>query len=266
MINFINLLKHKFLPRHKLKFKDYFFEIDNHRFKIKSENLLNKNMILWTIKQPYSDHKANHNLIYEKYQSKEFLKLIKTSENFIDLGCQIGYYSLLANEINTTKNIILIDISKQAIKAAKLNFKNNYNKKNVFFHNQALGINRVKYNLWIENVSKRGKKIEDIINVSNYNFNSNDLFKIDIEGYEFSYFQTLRNFIKQTKIKLLFSLHVDEILKLSNNKFLLRDIINDLLKMYNKIYYLSENNGEKIFIRNFEEIPKDNKYPLIICK
>ena len=85
-----------------------------------------------------------------------------------------------------------------------------------------------------------------------------DVIKIDIEGYEYTYFDTIQKYIKENKPILFFSLHKEFIENLSKNNIKMEYIIKDLIKIYSSIYYINDHISNKLKISNTSQIPQND--------
>ena len=158
---YINVIIHK-LKKIKKILENIFFKkkkiywLDKNKFFIDTNNIVNYEFIRWAKNQEYSKDIGEDKFIYEKYQTELFESYIKNSKSFVDIGCQIGFYSLIANEYDNIKNILSLDISKECIQATKFNFKNNHTKIKILLFNEALGPKR---GLFILGKSKKMEKL-----------------------------------------------------------------------------------------------------------
>jgi len=268
---YINIMIHKLKKIKKilesiLSKKKKIYWLDKNKFFIDTKNIVNYEFIRWAKKQEYSKDIGKDKFIYEKYQTELFESYIKNSKSFVDIGCQIGFYSLIANEYDNIKNILSLDISKECIKATKINFKNNsYKNKNIIISNEALGPKNITYSFWAEKSKKDGKSLKEILINNNLSLTKKDVIKIDIEGYEYSYFDTIQNYIKETKPILFFSLHKEFIENLSNNNVRMEYIIKDLRTIYPVIYYVNDHISNKFKISNISQIPQNDLNPVLVC-
>ena len=264
MINWLRKIK-KIILSIYIKKRKVYWTSKNHFF-LDNKNIINYEFIRWAQNQEYSKNLTKDFFVYEKFQSEVFIDLIKSSKTFVDIGCQIGFYSLIANEYDNIKNILCLDVSSECIKATKLNFKNNKkNNKKIIINKDALGPKKINYSFWAENSNGNGKSLDEIIKKDNLILTTKDIIKIDIEGYEYTYFDTIQKYLLQNKPILFFSLHKTFITELSKNKLLFTEIINDLSKIYSNIFYINDHESDKIKINNSNQIPKDNENPVLIC-
>ena len=248
-----------------IKKKRYYWKEKNNFF-IDSKNIINSEFIKWALKQKYSNNLPVNIFIYEKFQTEIFLKYINKAKTFVDIGCQIGFYSLIANEYKNVKNILAIDISNECVDATKLNFKNNFRKnKNVVVKNQAIGSDTIKYSFWAEKAISKGDTLLNIVIKNNLVLSKNDLIKIDIEGFEYTYFNTIKEFLKINKPTIFFSLHKNFIKKLSNDSINLFNILDDLLELYQNVLYISDHTSVQYRLKYSHELPADDDNPVILC-
>ena len=157
----------------------------------------------------FSDHKTEMKIYFERKESKEINYLTENlSKNgwFIDIGSNIGLYSLSVASLNTPKKIykiLSIEPNPKAIKRLKnnfelLEFEKRYLKKRFYIIKCAIGKNKKKGYLDIsENIEnakvlkkKIGKKlvkikIDKIHNlIKRFKIKKISGLKIDTEGYE----------------------------------------------------------------------------------
>jgi len=265
MINIKNLIKKKI--KYLFHSDEIYYWNNYNGFKINTSNLINREFINWSLKQPYSNNLDKKIFIYEKYQSLIFEKYIKKAKIFIDLGCQIGFYSLLANQHTNIEEIYLVDISKSCIEASRYNMDNNYSSnKKIKIINDALGTGNVTYNHWADKSRVKGKNIYELLKLNKQTKISNeDIIKIDIEGHEYTYNETIKEFLKKNKPTLFFSLHKDFINKLSGNQSIYEEIIKDLLKTYKKLFYLNDHSEFFYEIKSSIDIPREDINPVLVC-
>ena len=248
-----------------LKKKRYYWKEKNNFF-IDNKNIINSEFIKWSLKQKYSQNLPENIFIYEKFQTEIFLKFIDKASTFVDIGCQIGFYSLIANEYKNVKNILAIDISKECVEATKLNFKNNFRKnKNIIIKNKAIGNDTIKYSFWAEKAIIKGDTLLNILKKDNLILSKNDLIKIDIEGFEYSYFITIKEFLIINKPTIFFSLHKNFIKTLSNDNVNLFKILDDLLDLYENVFYISDHTNVKYRLKHSNDLPSEDDNPVILC-
>ena len=156
----------------------------------------------------YSDKKTEMKIYFQRKENKE-IKFIKNNlENnswFIDVGSNLGLYSLFAAAMNShKKNITVISIEpnpKMTLRLKEnLNLlinQNNYVKKRFFIINKALGYRKKNGFLDISGLNPHSKiikkknknyitvKIDTLLNIiKKYKINKIGCVKIDTEGSE----------------------------------------------------------------------------------
>jgi len=183
----------------------------------------------------------------EKKTKHFFLNNIKKGDIFIDVGANIGEYSLIAaKKVGSNGKVFAIEPLKENTNWLKKNFLlNNFNNYEIL--ENAIGNKSRKMSLYRKNseigygfldpvVGKKQmletikidvKSIDDILNLKN--IEKVNMLKIDVEGYEYEVLQGCKNSFKQKKIeKIICEIHLDYLREKGINK--------------NKIYsYLQEN-------------------------
>lgn len=139
------------------------------------------------------------NKIWEPFETSLFIKLINKKENFIDVGANIGYYTLLGSKLLKTKGkVYSFEPELRNIKIFKENIKQNKVYNTILFENVCSNNNKSVYltlsknNLGDHRVSKN-KKLNSIKTSSillddvfkKFKFIP-DLVKVDTQGYEFN--------------------------------------------------------------------------------
>ena len=167
-------------------------------------------------------------LFFEREEEiKEHFKM-NPGETFVDIGANVGYYSLLIAEDNPDTKIISIEAHPDNFAAMNKNFKVN-NFKNIVSINKAItsrsGGKIRLYEYWLES----GQKRTGTFNISNkYNTESfvevscdsldnllksmNDstyVIKIDIEGEEVNALLGAKDTLKNTR-KIIVEIHNDD--------------------------------------------------------
>jgi hypothetical protein len=267
-INILRIVK-KFLTEY-IFFKHgvYICEINKKLIKLNSKNILNHNVLNWALKQNDNKGLKDKNFIYEKFQTSCIIKYLNNHrcESFIDIGSQIGYYGLLANCFDNIKNIVFVDIIKKAISTCKKNVDLNFNNKNYYFFNKAIGKGIINYNFFYSSNKVKGIDLGYIISQSNISLTQNDIIKIDIEGYEHSFFDTIEPYLAKVFPVIFFSLHTSFIKNLSDNhKF--KSILDYLFHNYKNLYFLNENKNMLQKINKYQELKflENYKYPVLIA-
>tara|TARA_Y100000022_G_C13213381_1_gene358679 strand:+ start:77 stop:907 length:831 start_codon:yes stop_codon:yes gene_type:complete len=248
--NLLNIIKHKFLPKYKnLADKNFYVTFLKNRINIDKLHLANRNLIRFCMNS-FNYKKVSENdieIYYEKEEMDVFENLIINSEFFIDIGAQVGIYSLAAYNSKKIKKIVCVEIIKEYENAIINNIKlNNYLKKKFQILNIGLGSGKISHTEWIAKTSTRGVSFEKILQLSKINLNENDCVKIDIEGWEFSLANGLGDFFLKYKPKLLLSFHEQEIKSLSKGNVTDEKLFNFLSSIYRYRYMSFKNELKEI--------------------
>ena len=251
--NYINIIKHKFLPlSNELYPKNIYFTFLRSEIKIDTFHLANRNLIRWCINSKNFKKRSNCNIeiLYEKAEMNAFEKLIEKSNYFIDIGAQNGIYSLAAYKAKNIKKIICLDIMKDYIRAIKSNIKlNDFSFTKFHFLNFGLGLGNVFHKEWIGSNKTKGISFEKILKITSVTLSENDCVKVDIEGWEFSLFETMiGKFFLENKPKLLLSFHTKEIINLSKNN-ISEEMVFNYLSLNYKFKYIT--NNDNLFLEIF---------------
>lgn len=202
---------------------------------------------------------------YEDDLTKYFMKNIKPAMTCVDVGCNIGYFSLLMGmkvDIYKGGKVFCFEANPNLIPIIKSNMNMHY-----FSHckviNALIGSNNDEI---IFNVNREFSGNSSINNVGNQKteqikmkttrlddyydeFGIVDYMKIDIEGSEYDAFLGAEKLIKNKRIRnIIFEYNVG-MLGCKNQLFL------DLLKSYNCQIYNIDKNGDKYQI-TFDELIK----------
>ena len=169
--------------------------------------------------------------IYENKKTKYIFKNLNKNSIFFDIGCNEGYYSVIASKKNYSGKTYSFEPIKSLIKIIKKNLLLN-NIKNCKIYNFAIGdedksskinifheknegassiIN--KYKFTSKNQKIFIKSLDSFYKTNNFNFKI-DLIKIDVEGYEIKILYGMMNLINSRKInKILVEYHYSLISK-----------------------------------------------------
>ena len=168
------------------------------------------------------DREIYLNGFYEKEQLIFLDKICNKDEitHFLDIGANIGYYSLYFKKIN---NIFAFEPNKKNFLRLKEN--NNLNNLNINMYNFGLSNSNSKSKIWYTDKNKMGgsaifdendtelnkydqkdliteeiltKKLDDIFNISQLNI----LVKIDVERHEKKVLEGMRKIISQNNITM----------------------------------------------------------------
>jgi len=139
---------------------------------------------------------ANHG-VYEPEETALCQQLINCGDRVLDIGANIGYYTLLFNDlVSPTGCVIAIEPDKDNFAYLQLNLANQVADNNVCLHQIALGESAQKAQLFraekntgmhrlYSSVCCSGDSIEvNVLNGDSLELAPLDFIKIDIEGYE----------------------------------------------------------------------------------
>jgi len=241
-----------------------FFGIPSIKYKY-TKYFLNERKILLNKRYFYYDNKYTPILLDNLYSDLKFLKkFLKKKINIIDIGANIGQFSIIIKFLFPDSRIEAFEPNKTIFPLLKKNISNYLYTK---AHNYGAGnFNGIKKLYFIKNKSAQGsiykkncqynlenqKKLFHKINIKKIKRNKNyDLIKIDTEGYELN---VIKN-IKYIKCKYLYVENSENIYPyLKNYKF-----ISKIEQEYNLI-------GKKIsIIKVFQRNNKifDNFFKII---
>ena len=124
---------------------------------------------------------------YEEYETSNFLKQLKPEMVVVDVGANIGYYTLLAAKV--VKKVYAIEPDKECFEILKKNVEEN-GLKNVVLINKAIGnknekvrIEKNENNFGDSKIGKNGEEIE-CVRLDDLIKEKIDLLKIDVQGFE----------------------------------------------------------------------------------
>ncbi len=219
------------------------------------------------------------NEIIEPVETKLFSDIIKNGEVLVDIGANIGYFTLLMAKFSgPTGKIFSFEPEDKNFEILKKNVEvNNYQnivleKKGVSDHN---GINKFflsSKNTGMHSLQKirddsREVKI-DVIKLDDY-FSTLDLvkkislIKIDVEGAEFQVLNGMRTILKNENLKLLIEFIPEHLKKHGTNP---SDVLKILEDNNFKIYQINENT-KQIELKNSEDIMNNSEIGRnIYCK
>lgn len=212
--------------------------------------------------------------IYEKDITRFIANKLKSAEIFLDIGANIGYYSIIAGYVMPKSGEIIsfepvVETYDRLVKNIKLN--NLYNVKPL---NIALGnkneFAEIKLTKELGHSSMAGTPIDYInktekikINRLNdlVNFNSKKIFiKIDVEGYELEVLRGMKNVLEENDCEIIFEFTPSEHNLSINNKTISLDIYDFFENINYEIFYF-KNEKEQILLdlKSFKKISKNNE-------
>lgn len=124
---------------------------------------------------------------YEEYETSIFIKQLNSKMTVVDIGANIGYYTLLAAK--RAKKVYAIEPDKECFEILKKNVEEN-KLKNVILINKAVGnknekvrIEKNEDNFGDSKIGKKGDLVE-CVRLDDLIKERTDLLKIDVQGYE----------------------------------------------------------------------------------
>lgn len=174
---------------------------------------------------------------WEKLETEILIEILKGGNKyFIDVGCHIGYFSIIANIYNN--KVLSIDKNKIYTNVLQKTISNN-NLKDIS-------------NILIKNI--------DLQNINQYELvidnNPIDCLKISVNNNEILVLNMFMNLIKQNKIKYIFTIYRKN---MTGYFFLIKLILNYGYKVYD---IGIDKNNEK-FQNNTNHLININKYEII---
>ncbi|VXC31733.1 conserved hypothetical protein [Flavobacterium sp. 9AF] len=165
-----------------------------------------------------------------------FTLLAKESKNIYDVGCNVGYTSLIALTNENVEKIILIDANPEALSLAHKNiiynglihktvsflgFVGNSMNEELDFYTVGHGAAGSVYKSHAETAASIGSSIK--VKTVTLDFlisffeNIPDFIKIDVEGAEYEALKGLTNTVKSNKIKILVEMHSNKEMTMEMN-------------------------------------------------
>jgi FkbM family methyltransferase len=264
LLNIPFIKKIPFIRRYYFKYLKNWATINNNR-EVEINIIHNIKMKL-TIK----DWVQYNLFIYGKYEENETLlweKLVKKSSVILDIGANVGYFSLLASKINPKSSIFSFEPIKHTFDRLSYNVKqNNFQNIKLFNcaisdENRILSINVGNENNWgmssVNNHEFTSGKIENINAISIDNFVKEekiqrvDLIKLDIEGAEYMALEGMKNTLDNYSPDILIEILDEHLLKQNKSS----EMIYNLLFSKGYVAFSIENNG--VLKRLLTPISKD---------
>ncbi len=183
------------------------------------------NGYLWSVTSSYEYIMGNYE---EPEVMKAFISWLKSDSVFYDIGANIGFYSLIANVINTDGKIYAFEpmpsvrkIFEDHIKLNKRHILNNNisllpfaiadTEKEVLFSNDTRQIDGNTYikGSPVFSASKNKLMVQcySVDGLLKQGYNKPDIIKIDVEGAEFDVLQGAINTLQQYKPNILLATH-----------------------------------------------------------
>lgn len=206
------------------------------------------------------------NGIYEPYETELILNAVKEGDTFVDVGANIGYYSLLvASRIGQNGKVYSFEpvpdnyslfeksIKKNGFKNIKV-FKNAVSDKG----GENVKIYLDKENLGKHSMSRENVTLETIITTKTVTLDTVinekiNVMKIDVEGAEGLVLKGAKSILQQKSLTIFMEFFPDAIENVSKiNPY---NLINDLLNNFN-IHMIDNVNKDTINITNITELKK----------
>lgn len=139
---------------------------------------------------------------YEKFQGKILMALASVSKEFLDIGANMGYYSLAASKINPKITVQSFEPQPKVFSTLLRNLSLNNLSDRINAHNYGLGVSESRMTMFIPRFTGTGgasfanlheneglpQEVEvEVKMLDSYleEYSHPDLIKIDVEGYEF---------------------------------------------------------------------------------
>ena len=211
---------------------------------------------LWLDKNSYLQNKIINFGVWEKNSTKIIKKYLKPGDIFIDVGANIGYFTILASKIvGDNGRVLAYEPTKKYATQIKMNIKDNDKHNNISFFPYGLSDTSTQAVINIGNSSATLHKFGDLsendierIELKQFDtvFNKSsidriDFIKVDIDGHEPAFFKGAIKNIKKYKPKILLEVNQANYYKAG---FDLTEFYNTIKGL--NIYIYSENNLEEI--------------------
>ena len=214
--------------------------------KLKKCNIFGKNIFFYLENDRYIGKRVALGK-YEPYETKLILRQVKAGDVVVDVGANIGYYTiLLADKVEKSGKVYAFEPDITSFEILKKNIKEN-NLKNVVAVNAAVGskvgklkLHKSKDNLGDHKLYGDGKNIEEIkiIKLDDYLADIKiDLIKVDTQGWDPEVIKGSEKLIKKNKpvIFMEYSPASYKVAKLNE-----KEMMKFLRKIYPKIWWINE--------------------------
>jgi FkbM family methyltransferase len=194
------------------------------------------------------------NKIWEPFETSLIIKIINKKEYFVDVGANIGYYSLLSSKLLKSGGMVYsFEPELKNIEIFKENIKENKVQNVVLFENACsnnddpiyltlsknnLGDHRVSKNKNLESKNIAPIVLDDVYKKFNF---IPDLVKIDTQGYEFNILSGSQSLLSQSNTKTIFIIEFWP-KGLQDQNYSLSKLINLINKNYFSFFALFEEN------------------------
>ena len=194
------------------------------------------------------------NKIWEPFETSLFIEIINKKEYFVDVGANIGYYSLLSSKLLKSGGMVYsfepesknIEIFKENIKANKVQnvvlfenaCSNNDDPIYLTLSRNNLGDHRVSKNKNPESKNIMPVVLDDVYKKFRF---IPDLVKIDTQGYEFNILSGSQSLLSQSNTKTIFIIEFWP-KGLQDQNYSLSKLVNLINKKYFSFFALFEEN------------------------
>lgn len=208
---------------------------------------------------------------YESFEVDLFILLAKHSQEILDVGGNIGLYSVVAAKTNSTSHVTAFEPIKENLDYFRKNISLN-GLKNIELVGSAVGASSGELEIHISNVSighhsaaqksgQNGKTIKvEMVSVDDFVKSKNkkpDLIKVDVEGYDFAVFEGA----KETMSKLsptFFAEYAPGMMKQCGHEP--KKFLNHLFKYSDNIYLIDEKSEKLKKVTKAELLLKKDSY------
>lgn len=196
----------------------------------------------------------HENKIWEPFETSLFIEIINKKEYFVDVGANIGYYSLLSSKLLKSDGMVYsfepesknIEIFKENIKANKVQnvvlfenaCSNNDDPIYLTLSKNNLGDHRISKNKNLESKNIMPIVLDDVYKKFRF---IPDLVKIDTQGYEFNILSGSQSLLSQSNTKTIFIIEFWP-KGLQDQNYSLSKLINLINKDYFSFFALFEEN------------------------
>ena len=221
------------------------------------------------------------NGIYEELETKIVKKEVKNGDIVLDIGANIGYYTLIfAKLVGSNGKIFAFEPEPFNYDLLQKNIKiNNY--ENIITEQKAVGNENGVIKLYLSKIRTGMHRIYkskytnnefvnvDIVKLDDYFkdskfFNKINFIKMDVEGSEFGVLKGLTRILENNNVKILAEFIPDSIKEFGFNP---QDFISFLQSFGYKIYCTDDESKKTILLNNYHEII--SKFPQgtnLFCK
>jgi len=225
---------------------------------------------------------------YEKELGDLLKKMLRSNDVFIDIGANIGYFSLLSASISPSVKVISFEPVKDLFEKMNENFSINDNK-NIVAINVAVGEMNEQRELYLsapdnlgmssfyqpENYSGRNEKVE-VIAFDDWFKTSGltkiDLIKLDIEGNELAALKGMSAVLENQKPALIVEINPETLSQFGLKPLDILNYLNQfnfdgfLISENGRLVHLNSNEVNQTINVSFIHKDKKNSYPELFIK